>query len=88
MLKVFLHYVKDNSSRLFLTPFYSPPMRFAGTSAGTFYVSKLKMQDAIQAARKNVPVANNGSNLIHTVIHAKKFATANTSNLLAFVQSH
>src|ERR1039457_2935838 len=31
------HYVKDNSSRLFLTPFYSPLMRFAGTSAGTFY---------------------------------------------------
>jgi hypothetical protein len=26
-----------NSSRLFLTPFYSPPMRFAGTSAGTFH---------------------------------------------------
>jgi hypothetical protein len=26
-----------NSSRLFLTPFYSPPMSFAGTSAGTFY---------------------------------------------------
>ena len=26
-----------NSSRLFLTPFYSPPMRFAGTSAGTFF---------------------------------------------------
>ena len=25
-----------NSSRLFLTPFYSSPMRFAGTSAGTF----------------------------------------------------
>ena len=25
-----------NSSRLFLTPFYSLPMRFAGTSAGTF----------------------------------------------------
>ena len=26
-------------SRLFLTPFYSPPIRFAGTSAGTFYLS-------------------------------------------------
>jgi hypothetical protein len=26
-----------NSGRLFLTSFYSPPMRFAGTSAGTFY---------------------------------------------------
>jgi hypothetical protein len=37
ILKVFLRYVKDNSSRLFLTPFYSPPMSFAGTSAGTFH---------------------------------------------------
>ncbi len=31
-----MSYVKDNFSRLFLTPFYSPPTRFAGTSAGTF----------------------------------------------------
>jgi hypothetical protein len=37
ILKAFLHYVKDNSNRLFLTPFYSPPIRFAGTSAGTFH---------------------------------------------------
>jgi len=35
LLKALLHYVKDNSNRFFLTPFYSPPMRFAGTSAGT-----------------------------------------------------
>src|ERR1022692_100202 len=34
-----MSYVKDNTNRLFLTPFYSPPMRFAGTSAGTFQVS-------------------------------------------------
>jgi hypothetical protein len=31
-----MSYVKDNFSRLFLTPFYSLPMRFAGTFAGTF----------------------------------------------------
>jgi hypothetical protein len=36
-LKAFVCYVKDNSSQLFLTPVYSPPMRFAGTSAGTFH---------------------------------------------------
>src|SRR5665213_2876024 len=29
-------YVKRNFYRLFLTPFYSQPTRFAGTSAGTF----------------------------------------------------
>jgi hypothetical protein len=37
-IKAFLHYVKNNFSRLFLTPFYSQPMRFAGTPAGTFWM--------------------------------------------------
>ncbi|MGH7989613.1 MAG: hypothetical protein ACREDS_05375 [Limisphaerales bacterium] len=35
-IKAFLRYVKHNFSRLFLTPFYSQPMKFAGISAGTF----------------------------------------------------
>jgi hypothetical protein len=34
-IKGLLHYVNDNSSRLFLTPFYSQPLEVAGTSAGT-----------------------------------------------------
>jgi hypothetical protein len=32
-----------NSSRPFLTPFYSPPIRFAGTSAGTYLDTSRKM---------------------------------------------
>ena len=35
--KVVTFYVKHNSVQLFLTPFYSQPMRFAGTPAGTFW---------------------------------------------------
>ena len=35
-IKGILRYVKDNSSRLCATQFYSQPIRFAGISAGTF----------------------------------------------------
>jgi hypothetical protein len=35
-IKVLFCYVKLNSNRLLLTPFYSHLIRFAGTSAGTF----------------------------------------------------
>lgn len=34
-------------SRFFLTPFYSQPMRFAGTSAGTFHLKLLRLTKRI-----------------------------------------
>ncbi len=46
-----MSYVKLNFSRLFLTPFYSQPVRFAGTSAGTFravYASRCLIGRALQ----------------------------------------
>jgi len=35
-IKGSIRYVKDNFDRLSVTPFYSPPIRLAGTAAGTF----------------------------------------------------
>jgi len=47
-IKAFLRCVNRNFCRLFLTPFYSQPMRFAGASAGT--LGRKFMQSMVQIA--------------------------------------
>ena len=45
-----------NSGRLYLTPFYSLPMRFAGASAGTFVATFIAQSWRLAAALRVFPL--------------------------------